>query len=434
MFKRDSISLALEASHQPHHVPPEEHAPAWWDIGSLIGLEELGERLNQQLDVADGLTGLQNVCATIESMSPQHLALVEAALALANAGTPMRTSDMVPALESYVGQKISTEGLGERVMAIIKSVLAALQRYWQAVVDFVTGYKNDVGQLKYQLEMVQTQITQVEGASPKREKVTFTPYIYGMLTTRALPDNVRPVLIGLAELRRQVQVIRQHHVPVAESVAKSALAAIVPPSSHPEETQRWLHNLNQIAATYNITKVESAIGALYPLNDGTHPKGTARAAPTLPGLRQLVLVDGAKLYPDKVEGNDRERAIMLQASAVKLAKLQSNSHDDSRLSMNTLSSDHLKEVSDAIAALIAESDAGAALVEEISALSRKLGESVGKWTNQESASAEDLQVGLRYATTFATRLTQPYLQLLELSAYVSQVALSYCRSHLAAYR
>lgn len=132
------------------------------EVQSAIDMTEQANAAQSDLDTADtlayraeALEDLVSVAETTPEASENDLVLSEIVSDLATQGTDLQTdSDVLPALESYVGKSISTEGIKETIASMLKALVEFMKNAWQNIKAFFGNVDAQVATLKKKLKEI----------------------------------------------------------------------------------------------------------------------------------------------------------------------------------------------------------------------------------------------------------------------------------------
>lgn len=96
---------------------------------------DMGEA-DHALDVSEALDDLAVIAEDIDEATPTEVALIENVAQAAVAGTDVGSEEIVPAMESYIGKRISTESLKDTARNIWASIQQLLKRIWKNIEEF----------------------------------------------------------------------------------------------------------------------------------------------------------------------------------------------------------------------------------------------------------------------------------------------------------
>ncbi|SAK83766.1 hypothetical protein AWB81_04237 [Caballeronia arationis] len=128
----ESMREMLELSHAM-----EEAAFAMAEGGETAA--EINHDLAEServIQVSDALEDLAFVASTIKTATPAEAALMETAGNLAVAGTDVEPDVIIPAMESYIGTTIATEGIKETAKRIWEAIVLFVEKIWGKIRGF----------------------------------------------------------------------------------------------------------------------------------------------------------------------------------------------------------------------------------------------------------------------------------------------------------
>ena len=399
-------------------------------------IAEDSAQLQIHQDQSDALHDILITLESIEILDAKHLMLVEAAMNMAYAGTPLRTKDLSPALESEQGMTITLEGIQERIAQLAAMIKRLLESLWARLSEFVSASVGEVARAKFRLDTLLTRCDEIEGRTPLQMQVNLGQAAYGLVTDKGLPQDAHGLMRHLDELRRQVQGVREHYVPTVLKIG-DALAHQFPTwKNDPASAELWLHKLNQIASLYDIPSLASHIGNTSNVVDARYLHGIAIATPGLLGNRTLVFVDGKKVYSDKVNSDPLEQAVVLQGSSIDLTRLHvTKSIDPSKAVMKALTPYEIKDVLNSTAKILEQIEASLSdrLNLELSQRTKALSRAAEQVSGSVNDSFEYYRRGMAYCTAYATWAPRPFTPLIVHALSVVRATLSACTRHLDLY-
>lgn len=148
------------------------------------------------LEVSDALEDLAMVADSIDEASTTDVQLLETAVSVA-AGPDVEVEEIVPAMESYVGRKISTEGLVETARAIWKNIQEWLKKIWTKVKNFFYKLFGQVPGLRRKIEAAKKRIDDYSGYKKEENTVTVSAGMKFMSIDGTPVKNVRAFQGGL---------------------------------------------------------------------------------------------------------------------------------------------------------------------------------------------------------------------------------------------
>lgn len=124
--------------------------------------QELAEA-ERIIEVSDALEDLAIIADGIEEASPAETQLVEIAGDMAVAGTDVSPEEIVPAMESFRGGKIATEGIRETAKNIWESIQRYLKQVWEKIEKFFYNILGTVPRLRKSLEALEQKVEDTVG-------------------------------------------------------------------------------------------------------------------------------------------------------------------------------------------------------------------------------------------------------------------------------
>jgi hypothetical protein len=138
--------------------------------GDLAEAEAEIEDAQELVDTSDALEDLAMVADGIDEASENEVALVEAGVQLATAGSDLEVEDVAPGLESYVGRRISTEGIKETARAIYDAIVRAVKKFWEKIKAFFRKTVGTLANLKRSAEALRKRADQTQGKTVKEKQ------------------------------------------------------------------------------------------------------------------------------------------------------------------------------------------------------------------------------------------------------------------------
>jgi len=152
----------------------------------------------RMLEVSDALEDLAVIADNIPEASTTDVQLVETAVAVA-AGPEVEVEEIVPALESYIGRKISTEGLVEAARNIWESIKAWLNKMWKQVKDFFYKIFGQIPSLRRKLDAMKKRVEDYAGYKKEENNVTISSGVKYLSINGSAVKNISAFNTALGE-------------------------------------------------------------------------------------------------------------------------------------------------------------------------------------------------------------------------------------------
>jgi putative nucleotidyltransferase with HDIG domain len=116
-------------------------------------------------DLSDSLEDLAVVASSIDEATPAETQLIQLAGDMATAGDEEVTSeDIVPATESFVGQRIAVEGFVEKAKQIWEAIKKYLKDLWVKVEKFFYNIYGAIPRVRKQVKALRERLTDAQDA------------------------------------------------------------------------------------------------------------------------------------------------------------------------------------------------------------------------------------------------------------------------------
>lgn len=391
------------------------------------------ESLRRMIDVATGLQDLSLAASLMGKASLEQLALIEAGLNLAQAGTPFTAEELIPSLESFEGGTVSLEGLNERIRKIIETIRKMLAFLAEKIGEFLESLFTDIGQLETRLHHVTFEVEDVHGKLPRVQSVALGNDVYGVSTDHGFPSDGHLLVVSLTRFVEQVKMVYNTYMPTVLKIGDQFAHALHNTSQLQGDPESWLRTLNQAAAEFNLDHFKSQVGKTTNLIDSRYPAGAATAAQPLPGMRSMVFVNGQN---GRDESEDvLRRAHVLQSTFVELTRANGGrAFDPSQAVMHTMPTSMMEDALEQTKHILTmmQQQVSGGKRNEYKTKVKGIAAAADAILAANPDATDYVTAGLRYATTFQTWM-KFQTDLLALSYNVCRSTINVCVRNLAAY-
>ena len=122
-------------------------------------------------DLSDSLEDLAVVASSIDEATPAETQLIQLAGDMATAGDEeVTTEDIVPATESFVGQRIAVEGFVEKAKQIWEAIKKYLKDLWAKVEKFFYNIAGAIPRVRMQVKVLRYRMGEVQDAGKSLDK------------------------------------------------------------------------------------------------------------------------------------------------------------------------------------------------------------------------------------------------------------------------
>lgn len=164
---------------------------------------DLGEA-ERIIEVSDALEDLAVIADGIEEATPSEIALIENAGDMAVAGSDVEPADLVPAMESYRGKRIATEGIRETAKQIWSAIQEFLKNIWKKIEGFFYKLFGTIPSLRKRLKELKGKVEGKAGSSIEEKKVTINSGLTALSVDYKVVKNEQELKSALGELEKAV--------------------------------------------------------------------------------------------------------------------------------------------------------------------------------------------------------------------------------------
>jgi hypothetical protein len=202
-FLEHGQSMALEAQAFGENISMEEEQilldEAAQDSASVD--TDLGEA-ERIIEVSDALEDLAVIADGIEEATPAEIALIENAGDMAVAGSDVEPADLVPAMESYRGKRIATEGIRETAQQIWRAIQDFLKNIWKKIEGFFYKIFGTIPALRKRLKELKGRVEAKSGSAIEDKKVTLNSGLGALSVDYKVVKNEAELKSALGDLEK----------------------------------------------------------------------------------------------------------------------------------------------------------------------------------------------------------------------------------------
>lgn len=333
---RRIFQTALEAQHEPTGNPnislEEEQIMLDEAAQDAAGAEQdLGEA-ERIIEVSDALEELAVVADNIEEATPAEAQLAEIVGDMAVAGTDVSPEEVVPAMEAFVGRKISTEGIRETARAIWESILKFLKKVWEKIEGYFYRVFGTIPGLRKRIKALGDKVDNSSSLRVEEKSVKITTGIAAITADGKAAKSGAELGAGLKALSEAAGYVYGEYM---DNVAKRGedIAKIVG-EFDPEKPAEAAEKLVATLDKHGIAKVPGASSA-----SGSRFSGfDAKMGKALFGGVSLV----QKEYKDGDGGSDLGKLDRMRRSGVELVSTHEKSKEQAKeVALTTLTTSEM---------------------------------------------------------------------------------------------
>lgn len=268
-------------------------------------------------DLADALEDLAEVAETIEEATPTDLAMVETAARAALAGSDVEVEEVLPALESYAGTRISVETIRDTARRLWDNIVEMLKKVWEKVEGFFYKMVGTIPRLRKAAEALKDRAEATVGKTVEEQKTKLGGEAGTLSLDGKAPKGAADVLSALGAVKDQGQAVFGKYATTLAKAGENMASAIS--DFDIEKAEESLLKVCNAATGVGISEIAKLCKAVS-TSDTRWRSGEASMAPALPGGKSIIFVSG-KLSKEEAlayaEGMRRTYAEVVQTSAKK---------------------------------------------------------------------------------------------------------------------
>lgn len=288
---RHILSVALESNRDPlPMISMEEEALLVGEAGEDLAQAEAEiTEVERVEDLADALEDLAEVADTITEAQPADLAMVETATRAALAGTDVEVEEVIPALESFKGTTISTEGLRETARRLWDNIVEMLKKVWEKLEGFFYKLVGTIPRLRKSAEDLKARAEATVGKAAEETKHQLGGEAGTLAVGGKAPKNAAEILASLGVVRKQGDAVFKKYAGTLAKAGEQMASAIS--DFDIEKASDGLQRVCTAAIAVGISEVAKICDATV-TNDPRWRAGEAKMSPALPGGKSIVFVAG----------------------------------------------------------------------------------------------------------------------------------------------
>jgi hypothetical protein len=312
---RKFLSTALESQHigSSHGILSMEEEQVMLDEAnqSAAAADDDLNDAERLIDVTDSMEDMAVIADGIEEATPGETQLMETVGSMAVAGSELEPEVIVPALESYVGRRISTESIRETAKAIWKQILQNLERVWAYIEDFFYKTFGTIPSLRKRVKSLRDSVDDQAGRQLEDKKIKVSIGVKALSVDHKTPSNEADLKKGLSTMAEAVAHTYGAGMDALASLGETIAKNIsdFDPESADRSTKKFVVEVKQ-----SLKKYVKDSGT----NSDRFPGFIAKMQPALPGNVSLVTREPKGGTSDSNDTIDLEYLDKMRRSGVEL--------------------------------------------------------------------------------------------------------------------
>ena len=278
--------------------------------GDLAEAEAEIEDAQELADTSDALEDLAMVADGIDEASENEVALVEAGVQLATAGSDLEVEDVAPALESYVGRRISTEGIKETARAIYDAIIRAVKKFWEKIKAFFRKTVGTLANLRRSAEKLRSRAGECHGKTAKEKQIEVGSEINALSTDYKAPKTGTAIVGLIDSTHKLLDACLDGQNAVSAKIGEKLADALN--DFDADDATAAKASLGKAVAAFDTgtssklpgSKTQASVDTRYPATTGVN----YTVVSDIPGNRILVITNAGK-SSDPMQGATKLRGI-----------------------------------------------------------------------------------------------------------------------------
>lgn len=217
------------------------------------------------IGVTDSMEDMAVIADGIENATEAETRLMDTVGSMAVAGSDLESEVIVPAQESYIGRRISTESIRETAKAIWKTILANLEKVWKYIEEFFYKIFGTIPSLRKRVKDLRKTVEDAAGRTVEHKKITVSVGVKALSVDYKAPKDESDLKHGLKVLS---DTVKETYGPDMDGISRLG------------------ETIADVIADFNPESPEAAITKLLEAvkKGSTHVSGTANTT-RFPGFK-----------------------------------------------------------------------------------------------------------------------------------------------------
>lgn len=159
------------------------------------------------IGVTDSMEDMAVIADGIENATEAETRLMDTVGSMAVAGSDLESEVIVPAQESYIGRRISTESIRETAKAIWKTILANLEKVWKYIEEFFYKIFGTIPSLRKRVKDLRKTVEDAAGRTVEHKKITISVGVKALSADYKTPKDESDLKHNLKVLKDIVKEV-----------------------------------------------------------------------------------------------------------------------------------------------------------------------------------------------------------------------------------
>ncbi|AGX01946.1 internal head protein [Erwinia phage PhiEaH1] len=417
-----------EVSNEEAELIVEEQAndlaAADAELDEVYRLQDVADKTEETADYIE-----QGINQKEDGATEGEVALAEQVADLATAGSDESAETVMPAVESYIGSKVSTEGFREVVRNIIETIKRMIKKIIERLKSFWRKMTSRLSALKRSAEDLKKRAGGMTGKHSKEKKFEVSGSVARLISYADKPvKNGAELVSGLRDINGALNALATKYCPEVAKIGEKLADSLN--SFDPEDAKDGLKKLNGHIHTMfkNMSKDADADKSSSDSRFSSKDTKLTESDPILGGKTIF-----CSTWSGSVDGDSRDFARRLQSSTVFMADTKKDQKDPEEASLDVLTPAQVVDIAEEVirgCETMKRYTEGKGLkdMEKAGENVRKAADKIGSRkvdedkVNQENQSCTRLAV--QYGSSYVTWTKEPYTAFTAHSCAVFRAAMA----------
>lgn len=381
------------------------------ELDEVYRLQDVADKTEETADYIE-----QGINQKEDGATEGEVALAEQVADLATAGTGESAETVMPAVESYIGSKVSTEGFREVVRNIIDTIKRMIKKIVDRLKAFWRKMTSRLSALKRSAEELKERAGKMSGKHAKEKKFEVSGSVARLISYENKPvKNGAELISGIKDLNKDMAEVANTYCPEVSKVGEKLADELS--SFDPEKGLVHLGKINKTINEMLVRASKSATDAKSS-SDSRFTSADTKLTSSGPILGGKTVF--ASMWSGTNDGDARDVARRIQSSSVFMADSKKDQTDPESASLDVFTAAQVQDIAEEVirgCEVLRRYSEGKGLkdMEKAGEAVRKAADKIGNVKADEDKVTQENQTATRLAiqfgSTYVAWTKEPYTAL-----------------------
>lgn len=309
------------------------------ELDEVYRLQDVADKTEETADYIE-----QGINQKEDGATEGEVALAEQVADLATAGSDESAETVMPAVESYIGGKVSTEGFREVVRNIIETIKRMIKKIIERLKSFWRKMTSRLSALKRSAEDLKKRAGGMTGKHAKEKKFDVGGSVARLISYADKPvKNGAELLSGVRDLNANLSGLATKYCPEVAKIGEKLADSLN--SFDPEDAKGGLKKLNGVIYSMFKTLAKDA-GADKSSSDTRFASKDTKLTESDPILGGKTVFSSC--WAGNVDGDSRDFARRLQSCTVFMADTKKDQNDPESATLDVLTPSQVVDIAEEV--------------------------------------------------------------------------------------